>query len=217
MPGAGAEAVLEDDGGVRAAVRTLLRLDGVEVGQRRHRRLLAPHPGAGPQRGDGLLPVQGGWRTDADQVGLLLLEHAVEVGVRVRDSALRAHTPDRVGVDVDGGDDLDLALLGEPGERGEMGVARDGARTDEGGPDATAGEAARRAVRMPTRVRTRVPPRSGLVARGVVGGGGVVGRGRVVVVGCGHEGDQRSIGVTSDVGQRVLTPDDGGGKRFPCA
>ncbi|GDY72414.1 hypothetical protein SAV31267_018990 [Streptomyces avermitilis] len=41
----------------------------------------------------------------------------------MRDAVLRAERGDRVGVDVDRGDDLRLALLGERGERGQMAAA----------------------------------------------------------------------------------------------
>ncbi len=132
--------MLEDDRRVRAAVRAFLRLDGVEVGQRGHRRLLAPHPGTGPQRRDGLLAVQDGRRADDDQIGPPFPEHAAEVAVRVRDPALCAEPPERVRVDVGRGDDLEFALGAEPGERGQMGTPGDTTGAHDGGPDAPAGE-----------------------------------------------------------------------------
>lgn len=136
MPGAGAEAVLEDDGGVRAGFLALLRLHGVEVGEGGHRRFLAPHPGPGAQRGDRLVAVQGRRGADGDEVGALLAQHAVQVGVAVRDTARRAERLDGLGIDVNRRDHLDLALLGEGAERGQVGAPGDGAGTDDGCPDA---------------------------------------------------------------------------------
>ncbi|CAM5257128.1 hypothetical protein SCHAM137S_05798 [Streptomyces chartreusis] len=141
VPGAGSEAVLEDDRGIGTAVPALLGLYGVEVGEARHRRLLAPRPRPCTQGGDGLVAVERGRGADDDQVGPLLLEHPVEVGVAVEVSAGDGTEGlDRGRVDVDGGDEFRLALLGEPGQRGEVRVAGDGAGADHGDPDAAAGE-----------------------------------------------------------------------------
>lgn len=152
VPGAGAEAVLEDDGRVRAAVRSLLGLHRVVVGERRHRRLLAPHPRPGAQGGDRLVAVQRRRGADADQVGALLTEHPVEIGVGVRDPGLPAELLYRGGIDVDGGDDLRLALRGERGQRGQVRAPADGADTDDRGTDASAGEGAGKGRDVPGRV-----------------------------------------------------------------
>jgi hypothetical protein len=84
--------------------------------------------------------VQGGRGADGDEVGPLFPEHLLQVGVGVRDPGLGAEGLDRLGIDVNGRDDLGLALLGEPGERGKMGTPADGTGADHGGPDASAGE-----------------------------------------------------------------------------
>lgn len=184
VPRTRSEAVLEDDRGVRPpGLRAFLRLDGVEVGQRRDRRLLAPHPGAGPQRGDRLVAVQGRRGADTDQVGPLLRQHPVQIGVAVRDAVLRAELRHRVGVDVDGRDDLGLALFGEPRERGQVRAAADGADADDRGTDTAAGERGGGTGRQVVRSRARV------------------------VAGCGHGRDQHSI--ERDVG-RWPTPGGGG-------
>lgn len=135
-----AEAVLEDDRRVRAALRALLRLHGRVVGEGRHGRLLAPHPGARPQRGHALLAVQGRRGADGHEVGPLLRQHPLQIGVGVRDAAVRAELPDGGGIDVNGRHDLGLALGGELLESGQMGTAADGAGADDGGPDAAAVE-----------------------------------------------------------------------------
>ncbi len=199
VPGAGAEPMLEDDGRVRTAVPALRRLDGVEVGQGEHRRLLAPDPGPGAQRGEGLPAVQGRRGADGDQVGPLRGEHPVMIGVRVRDAGLGTELPDGVLGDVGRGHQLRLTLLGEPGERGHMTPARDGARTDDGDPDTAAVERGRGAVRGGFG-----PVRGGLGAGGRDAG-------------CAHVPDQRSIGraVGRWPARGVTRAERGDSKRFP--
>lgn len=90
---AGAEPVLEDDGGVRSRVPGLLGgLDGIEVGEGRAGRLLAPHPGPRLQRGHRLVAVHGGRCAQHHEIGVPFGQGRVEVRRGVRNPGMRPRT-----------------------------------------------------------------------------------------------------------------------------
>ena len=132
--GAGAVAVLEDDGRVGAR-RLLGGRDVVVLGERQAQRLLAQHPGARLERGHRLLPVERRRGPDQHQVRPYGVEHRVhrgEPGDPLPGGCAEVVEP--ALVHVDGGDQFHA--VGVVAQRGQMAPAHDGAGADDGDPTA---------------------------------------------------------------------------------
>lgn len=125
--------VLEDHRRVRPG-RGLRRRDLVVLGERQAQRLLAQHPGARLQRGDGLFTVQRRRRADEHQIGPYGVQHRLhrrETRHRLPrfSPRLRAEGVQPAGVDIDGGDEFDTVGVGP--QRGQMAAADDRTGADD--------------------------------------------------------------------------------------